>query len=55
MQTIICDRPGSLSLIERPMPQPKDGEALLRIRRVGVCGTDYHILGGNQLPSCHGA
>jgi len=48
MQTILCDRPGSLSLIERPMPEPKAGEALLRIRRVGICGTDYHILGGNQ-------
>ena len=48
MKTIICDRPGSLSLIERPEPKPAAGEALLRIRRVGVCGTDYHILGGRQ-------
>ncbi len=48
MKTIICDRPGSLSLIDRPEPRPGPGEALLRIRRVGVCGTDYHILGGRQ-------
>jgi 2-desacetyl-2-hydroxyethyl bacteriochlorophyllide A dehydrogenase len=48
MKTIICDRPGSLSLIERPEPKAAPGEALLRIRRVGVCGTDYHILGGRQ-------
>jgi 2-desacetyl-2-hydroxyethyl bacteriochlorophyllide A dehydrogenase len=48
MKTVLCDRPGSLSLIERPEPQPAADEALLRIRRVGVCGTDYHILGGRQ-------
>jgi 2-desacetyl-2-hydroxyethyl bacteriochlorophyllide A dehydrogenase len=48
MKTIICDRPGSLSLIDRPDPKPAPGEALLRIRRIGVCGTDYHILGGRQ-------
>ncbi len=48
MKTVICDRPGSLSLIDRPAPRPAAGEALLRIRRIGVCGTDYHILGGQQ-------
>jgi 2-desacetyl-2-hydroxyethyl bacteriochlorophyllide A dehydrogenase len=48
MKTIICDRPGSLSLIDRPEPRPQAHEALLRIRRIGVCGTDYHILGGRQ-------
>jgi 2-desacetyl-2-hydroxyethyl bacteriochlorophyllide A dehydrogenase len=48
MKTVICDRPGSLSLIDGPEPKPAAGEALLRIRRVGVCGTDYHILGGRQ-------
>ena len=29
-----------------PMPAPADGEALLRIRRVGICGTDLHIVKG---------
>jgi 2-desacetyl-2-hydroxyethyl bacteriochlorophyllide A dehydrogenase len=48
MRAVLCDRPGTLSLIERPEPRPAPGEALLRIRRIGVCGTDYHILGGNQ-------
>ncbi len=48
MKSVICVRPGSLRLIDRPEPRPAEGEALLRIRRVGVCGTDYHILGGRQ-------
>jgi 2-desacetyl-2-hydroxyethyl bacteriochlorophyllide A dehydrogenase len=48
MKTVLCDRPNSLSVIERPEPRPAAGEVLLRIRRIGVCGTDYHILAGNQ-------
>jgi 2-desacetyl-2-hydroxyethyl bacteriochlorophyllide A dehydrogenase len=30
-----------------PMPVPKPGEALLRVRRVGICGTDLHIYQGH--------
>lgn len=48
MLTIICDTPGTLSAIEREKPTPGPGEALLRIRRIGVCGTDLHIFTGNQ-------
>src|SRR2546426_10220164 len=30
-----------------PMPVPKADEALLRVRRVGICGTDLHIYQGH--------
>ena len=30
-----------------PMPAPAAGEALLRVRRVGICGTDLHIYQGH--------
>src|SRR5690349_13951871 len=30
-----------------PMPKPGDGEALLRVRQVGICGTDLHIFQGH--------
>ena len=30
-----------------PMPTAKAGEALLRVRRVGICGTDLHIYQGH--------
>jgi len=30
-----------------PMPLAKAGEALLRVRRVGICGTDLHIYQGH--------
>ena len=30
-----------------PMPVPAEGEALLRVRQVGICGTDLHIFQGH--------
>lgn len=48
MLTIICDSPGTLSAIDRPKPTRGEGEVLVKIRRVGVCGTDLHIFTGNQ-------
>lgn len=48
MQAVVCDQPGTLALATRPRPQRGFGEVLLRIRRVGMCGTDYHIYRGTQ-------
>ena len=38
----------SLHLDDVPVPELGPGEALVRIRRIGVCGTDMHIYQGNQ-------
>lgn len=48
MLTVICDAPGSLRDEQREIPQRGDDEVLLRVKRVGVCGTDLHIFTGNQ-------
>ena len=48
MKAIICERPGQLIAESRSNPQPRAGEALVRIRRVGLCGTDFHIYGGRH-------
>jgi 2-desacetyl-2-hydroxyethyl bacteriochlorophyllide A dehydrogenase len=48
MRAISCERPGGLSLIERARQEPGTGEVMVRIRRVGVCGTDFHIFQGNH-------
>lgn len=48
MSVVTCLEPGRLSLENRPVPERAPGQALLRIRRVGVCGTDYHIVAGKQ-------
>jgi 2-desacetyl-2-hydroxyethyl bacteriochlorophyllide A dehydrogenase len=33
---------------EVPVPVPGPGEVLLRVRRIGLCGTDMHIFRGTQ-------
>ena len=48
MKAIVCDKPFSLEIVDRPVPERKRGEVTIRIRRVGLCGTDYHIFSGNQ-------
>ena len=48
MKALICNEPGRLSLIERDIPVPADGDVLVRIKRVGICGTDFHIFQGKH-------
>ena len=48
MEVVTCPQPGSLALEQRDKPARAGGEVLVRIRRVGVCGTDMHIFTGNQ-------
>lgn len=48
MLTVICESPRQLLARQRPLPERAAGEVLLRVKRVGVCGTDLHIYTGNQ-------
>ena len=49
MKTLILEEPGRLAVRERPEPSaPQAGEVLVRVHRVGVCGTDIHAFGGKQ-------
>lgn len=49
MQTITLEEPGKFSVTEtKPPSGPAEGEALVRVRRVGICGTDLHAYRGRQ-------
>lgn len=48
MKTLICTTPGQFTYADTPVPERKQGETLLRIRRVGICGTDLHAYEGTQ-------
>lgn len=49
MNTVILKEPGNLSLVDAPEPSaPGAGEALVRVHRIGLCGTDYHAFHGRQ-------
>lgn len=42
MRTCILSDVGELSVIEREQPTPSSDEVLVRIDRVGICGSDLH-------------
>lgn len=48
MKFISCQQPGQFVMGEGTIPSPAQQEVLLRIRRVGICGTDLHAFAGNQ-------
>jgi 2-desacetyl-2-hydroxyethyl bacteriochlorophyllide A dehydrogenase len=49
MKTIVLERPGKFSLQETPAPEiVGENEALVRVHRVGICGTDLHAFEGTQ-------
>ncbi|GAC1374245.1 MAG: zinc-binding alcohol dehydrogenase family protein [Ktedonobacteraceae bacterium] len=49
MKAIVLDEPGHLHLTQTDEPSNLGpGEALIRVQRVGVCGTDFHAFQGEQ-------
>jgi 2-desacetyl-2-hydroxyethyl bacteriochlorophyllide A dehydrogenase len=48
MDALVCEEPGLLVLERRPAAVRQAGEVLVRPRRVGICGTDYHIFEGKH-------
>jgi 2-desacetyl-2-hydroxyethyl bacteriochlorophyllide A dehydrogenase len=49
MRGVVLESPGELRALSLPEPlDPKPTEALIRVRQVGVCGTDYHAFHGKQ-------
>jgi L-gulonate 5-dehydrogenase len=49
MKVGIVETPGVLKLAERGIPKIKnDGDALIKVKRVGICGSDIHIFHGKN-------
>ncbi len=50
MKTLVISEPGQVAYGEKPRPSPGPGEALLKIKLLGFCGTDLNTFrGGNPL------
>jgi len=47
MRAAFYEGPRKFATGTLPVPEPGAGEALLRMRRVGICGTDLHIFQGH--------
>lgn len=48
MKSIEITKPGQISVNQIPVPVPKKGEALLKVRYCGICGADVSSYTGNQ-------
>jgi 2-desacetyl-2-hydroxyethyl bacteriochlorophyllide A dehydrogenase len=48
MKTLVCAEPGIFLMTDTEMPEPGPGQVLLKVRQVGVCGTDLHAFEGTQ-------
>lgn len=47
MNAAILVEPGRFEIRRRPIPTPGPGQALIKVARVGICGTDLHIFHGH--------
>jgi 2-desacetyl-2-hydroxyethyl bacteriochlorophyllide A dehydrogenase len=48
MKTLVCTKPGEFSYEEGEMPVLQKGQAIIKIKRIGICGTDLHAFEGTQ-------
>ena len=49
MKVIQVNKPGELGIIDKPEPTaPAAGEAIIRIKAAGICGSDVHIFHGKN-------
>lgn len=48
MRQAVMPKPGIVEIRDVPEPVPGPGEVLLRVRRIGICGSDIHVYHGVQ-------
>ncbi len=51
MKVLVCESPGFLTFDEHKKPAFGKNEALVRVHKVGICGTDLHAFEGFNLTS----
>lgn len=48
MKALVCTAPGLFDYVEKEEPVSIPGNVILKIKRVGICGTDLHAYQGTQ-------
>ena len=48
MRTLICTTPHQFDYADTEVPSAGPGETLLKVKRIGICGTDLHAFEGTQ-------
>ena len=44
----VMTKPGEIIFQEVPVPEVKDDQVLVKIRNIGVCGSDIHVYHGKH-------
>jgi (R,R)-butanediol dehydrogenase/meso-butanediol dehydrogenase/diacetyl reductase len=44
MEAAVYQRPGEVTVEERPVPRPAAGQVLVEVDHCGICGSDIHLL-----------
>lgn len=48
MKKLVCEQPGLLKYDDASYPVRGEGEVILQVKRIGICGTDLHAYEGTQ-------
>ena len=48
MRILTCLKPGEFTYSDTPAPELKSGHAMVKVKRIGICGTDLHAFEGTQ-------
>lgn len=48
MKAIKLEKPWEIACVDIPMPEPKEGEALIKVKTAGICGSDIGAFRGTN-------
>ncbi len=48
METLVCTTPGHFAYQQAEKPELTPGHTIIKIKRIGICGTDLHAFEGTQ-------
>lgn len=48
MKAVMIEKPWDIKVVEREVPQLKDGEALIKVKAAGICGSDIGAFRGTN-------
>lgn len=47
MKAVVIEKPGHVTLVEKPIPNPPAGFARVKVQAAAICATDLEVLDGN--------
>ena len=53
MKAVQVNEPGSISVVDLPVPVPGPDDVVIRVGACGICGTDIHIIDGEFPPTVY--